>query len=122
MLTQPHPLHNDPFTMPDHAIGEKKSYQRVFHFIVKNRFAKKHPIAMRPRNARNTYLFKIGIQFAPCPAITIDNGNFASNPGDNSFRMIVPGRGKAGIFNHTIRELALDIDQLSGQGPARNKQ
>jgi hypothetical protein len=36
--------------------------------------------------------------------------------------MIVPGRGKAGNFNHTIGELALDIDQFSGQSPARNKQ
>jgi hypothetical protein len=118
--------------MPDHVIGEEKSSQRMFHFIIKNRFAKKHLIAMRPRNAGNTNLFKIGIQFAACPAITIDNGNvalvtqscihFASNPGDNSFRMIVPGRGKAGNFNHTIGELALDIDQLSGQSPARNKQ
>ena len=61
--------------MPDHVIGEEKSSQRVFHFIVKNRFAKKHLIAMRPQNAGNTNLFKIGIQFTACPAITIDNGN-----------------------------------------------
>ena len=115
MAAQPHPLHHDAFEVPDHVVGQEKRAEFAFHLILERLVAKKHLITMRPRNAGDFLGVEIGVNAATGSAVAIDHRDapsapakgihLATQPGDNSFGMIVPGRRKAGQFDRAIRKL-----------------